>query len=241
MRGEFLRTKSWVNFAGDFLVDFFRTFFLRKNRRKKIHPKVHGKIQIRIREFRGQNPHWNCDPARLLKRGLGPPARNRKNRKNIGLGLPRKYKKSAEKLENCSKAGFWEHFPVFGSFFLLLGRRNFEKKCRARHNPEPRSEVWWWNLRWSFGGKCFWRFSQQKKLENLLPDFAGSSPPVSPKTSPTSLWKSPVLKLVRIFGDIRSTWPKGPFRTKNAIALKIIVKYYCGSILLSLPIRCHFS
>ena len=63
----------------------------------------------------------------------------------------------------------------------------------ARHNPEPRSEVWWWYLRWSFGGKCFWRLSQQKKLENLLPNFAGSSPPISPKTSPTSLWKSLVL------------------------------------------------
>ena len=58
----------------------------------------------------------------------------------------------------------------------------------------PRSEVWWWNLRWSFGGKCFWRFSQQKKLENLLPNFAGSSPPISPKTSSTSLWKSLVLR-----------------------------------------------
>ena len=66
--------------------------------------------------------------------------------------------------------------------------------CRARHNPEPRSEVWWWHLRWSFGGKCFWRFSQQKKLENLLSNFAGSSPPNSPKTSPTSLWKSLVPK-----------------------------------------------
>ena len=33
-------------------------------------------------------------------------------------------------------------------------------------------------------------FLQQKKLENLLPNFAGSSPPISPKTSPTSLWKS---------------------------------------------------
>ena len=31
-------------------------------------------------------------------------------------------------------------------------------------------------------------FPQQKKLENLLPNFAGSSPPISPKTSPTSLW-----------------------------------------------------
>ena len=38
-------------------------------------------------------------------------------------------------------------------------------------------------------------FPQQKKLENLLPNFAGSSPPISPKTSPTSLWKSLVLAL----------------------------------------------
>ena len=35
--------------------------------------------------------------------------------------------------------------------------------------------------------------------------------------------------------------PKGPFGTKNAIALRIVVKYYRGSILLSVPIRCHFS
>ena len=39
-------------------------------------------------------------------------------------------------------------------------------------------------------------FPKQNKLENLLPNFAGSSPPISPKTSPTSLWKSLVL-LVR--------------------------------------------
>ena len=38
-----------------------------------------------------------------------------------------------------------------------------DPKCRARHNPEPRSEVRWWNLRWSFGGKCFWRFSAGKE------------------------------------------------------------------------------
>ena len=37
-------------------------------------------------------------------------------------------------------------------------------------------------------------FPQQKKLENLLPNFAGSSPPSSPKTSPTSPWKSLVLR-----------------------------------------------
>ena len=38
-------------------------------------------------------------------------------------------------------------------------------------------------------------FPQQNKLENLLPNFAGSSPPISPKTSPTSLWKSLVLRI----------------------------------------------
>ena len=64
---------------------------------------------------------------------------------------------------------------------------------RARHNPEPRSEVWWWNLRWSFGGNASDDFCQQNKLEYLLPNFAGSSPPISPKSSPTSLWKSLVL------------------------------------------------
>ena len=63
-----------------------------------------------------------------------------------------------------------------------------------RHNLEPRSEVWWWNLRWSFGGKCFWRFFPAKEArENLLPNFPGSSPPISPKTSPTSLCASLVL------------------------------------------------
>ena len=36
-------------------------------------------------------------------------------------------------------------------------------------------------------------FPQQKKLENGLPNFAGSSPPISQKISPTSLWKSLVL------------------------------------------------
>ena len=37
-------------------------------------------------------------------------------------------------------------------------------------------------------------FPQQMKLKNLLPNFVGSSPPILPKTSPTSLWKSLVLK-----------------------------------------------
>ena len=37
-----------------------------------------------------------------------------------------------------------------------------------------------------------------------------------------------------------SLYPKGPFRTKNAIAMEIVVFYYRGSNLLSVPIRCHF-
>ena len=43
-------------FCGDFLVDFFGPFSLEKTG-GKIHPKIHGKIQIRLWEFRGQNPH----------------------------------------------------------------------------------------------------------------------------------------------------------------------------------------
>ena len=42
-------------------------------------------------------------------------------------------------------------------------------------------------------------FPQQRKLQNLPPNFAGSSPPISPKTSATSLWKSLVLTNVRNF------------------------------------------
>ena len=42
-------------------------------------------------------------------------------------------------------------------------------------------------------------FPQQKKLENHLPNFAGTSPPISPTTSPTSLWKSLVLIFARVF------------------------------------------
>ena len=35
--------------------------------------------------------------------------------------------------------------------------------------------------------------------------------------------------------------PKGPFRTKNAIAMEIVVFCYRRCILLSLPICCRFS
>ena len=56
IRGEFFRTKSQVNFTGDFSVDFFGLFSLEKIG-GKIHQKIHGKIQIGIWELRGQNPH----------------------------------------------------------------------------------------------------------------------------------------------------------------------------------------
>ena len=35
--------------------------------------------------------------------------------------------------------------------------------------------------------------------------------------------------------------PKRPFCTKNAIAMEIVVFCYCGSVLLFVPTRCHFS
>ena len=60
-------------------------------------------------------------------------------------------------------------------------------------------------------GGVWWKtlltiFPQQKKLENLLPNFAGSSPPISPKTSPTSLWKSLVLTNSMIFKVCLRCW-----------------------------------
>ena len=65
--------------------------------------------------------------------------------------------------------------------------------------------VVWWNLRWSFGGKCFWRFSPAKEARKspskLRRKFA--TPPISPKTSPTSLWKSLVTRCLRIARDWR--------------------------------------
>ena len=55
-------------------------------------------------------------------------------------------------------------------------------------------------------------FPQQKKLEDLLPNFAGSSPPISPKTSPTSLWKSLVLNISANFPrSFRKPLRKNPF------------------------------
>ena len=37
-----------------------------------------------------------------------------------------------------------------------------------------------------------------------------------------------------------SPLPSGPFRTKNAMALKTVVFYYCSSVLLSVPMCCYF-
>ena len=55
IRGEFFPTKSWVNLQGNF-GGFFRPFVHGKTGGNNP-PKIHGKIQIRIWEFRGQNPH----------------------------------------------------------------------------------------------------------------------------------------------------------------------------------------
>ena len=49
--------------------------------------------------------------------------------------------------------------------------------------------------------------AKEARRSRLLPSFAGSSPPMSPKNSPTSLWKSLVLTSV---GWPRSTVEKGP-------------------------------
>ena len=96
-----------------------------------------------------------------------------------------------------------------------FGRPSTRRGCRicvtVRLPVRPRRETMYWqanvgpattqNLVVKFDGEICGGvlvenasdFPQQKKLENLLPNFAGSSPPISPKTSPTSLWKSLVL------------------------------------------------
>ena len=70
------------------------------------------------------------------------------------------------------------------------------KYLYCQHNPEPRSEVWCEICGGVLVENASDDFPQQKKLENILPNFAGSSPSISPKTSPTSLWKSLVLSFV---------------------------------------------
>ena len=70
IRGEFFRTNSWVNFAADFLVDLFGPFSLEKKQEEKSTQKIHGNFQIRIREFRGQNPHCKDPALTILNRSI---------------------------------------------------------------------------------------------------------------------------------------------------------------------------
>ena len=65
-RGVF-PNKVLCELCGGFFRGFFGPFSLEKQE-AKIHPKIHGKIQIRIWEFRGQNPH--CKDLALNVRGL---------------------------------------------------------------------------------------------------------------------------------------------------------------------------
>ena len=39
---------------------------------------------------------------------------------------------------------------------------------RTHLHPEPRSEVWWWNLRWHFGGTCFWLFPSKRSSKIIF-------------------------------------------------------------------------
>ena len=68
-------------------------------------------------------------------------------------------------------------------------------------------------------------FPQRKKLENLLPNFAGSSPPISPKTSPTSIWKSltlaGILPTSWLFVGVGILWPQpSPHNRLSAVYLQ---------------------
>ena len=63
-------------------------------------------------------------------------------------------------------------------------------------------------------------FPQQKKLENLLPNFAESSPPISLKTSPTSLWKSLVLRVYSVVSRSRRT------KTRECLDLRKVGKQH---------------
>ena len=62
-------------------------------------------------------------------------------------------------------------------------------------NPEPRSEVCGEICGGVLVENASDDFPQPENLENILPNFAGSSPPILPTTSPTSLWKSLVLRI----------------------------------------------
>ena len=60
LKRRLLQKSNWGvfpnKFPGEFCRGFFGPFFLWKKGGKNP-PKMHGKIQIRIWEFRGQNPH----------------------------------------------------------------------------------------------------------------------------------------------------------------------------------------
>ena len=71
---------------------------------------------------------------------------------SFGKGVPRIFDAFLTQFWRISDA-FW-NVPLFP-----IKQDPFWRISRACHNPEPRSEVWWWNLRWSFGGKCCWRLS----------------------------------------------------------------------------------
>ena len=67
---------------------------------------------------------------------------------------------------SCKKSNAWKllETKINSRQNLSLNTiSNFSEINSRARNPEPRSEVWWWNLRWSFGEKCFWRFSPAKE------------------------------------------------------------------------------
>ena len=126
----------------------------------------------------------------------------------------------AKIVEKCRKT-FWHFLTIFDVFwrgpfppapFAIRWRKvQFIGLCRTRFaiitKNAPKGSIYTGpgttqNLVVKFDGEICGGvlvenasddFPQQEKLENLLPNFAGSSPPISPKTSPTSLWKSLVL------------------------------------------------
>ena len=72
---------------------------------------------------------------------------------------------------------------------------------------------------------AFDEFPQKKKLEYLFPNFAGSSPPISPKTPPTSLWKLLVSKTAHAKLVSNGTWPSAYNITSESHAGTSCAKY----------------
>ena len=65
IRGNFVRTKSWVNSAGDFLVDFFGPFFLEKGgKNPPKNPQQNSNQNLGVPR---PNPSHCKDPAGLDK------------------------------------------------------------------------------------------------------------------------------------------------------------------------------